>query len=146
MLDYKTSTLPYNSTSLESTWAGVRRLNRVPSETVLNIGWSLPDHWKPSGPSLVPTQPVPHKGGWTNAISKQPRRILCKEKHCIVDKAAVTSHNVYSCTGRLVLAETWPPNKSIYLPTYLLREPSTCHRVIFKSRHWIAVMVYIRFT
>ena len=49
-------------------WAGLRRLNQ---DTQRNCAqhWMepLPDHWKPSGPGLVPTQPVPHSARWTYA-------------------------------------------------------------------------------
>ena len=73
-----------------TTWVGSERLNSEPNSTLLGRHRNF--RYLNSGshlvPAIAPTQPVPHKGGWTNAISKPPRRILCKEKHSIVERGS----------------------------------------------------------
>ena len=102
-------------------WPGLRRLNRLPSETVLGRlqRWPLPDHWKPSGPGLVPTQPMPHSARWTYAVphfrdESSTRRNTGKTT---LNEVAVTSHNVNWPLGP---AETWPPKKITFTTLLLL--------------------------
>ena len=84
-----------------TTWVGSERLNSEPNSTLLrgSMMRSLPELWKSPGPGHRAYSTGATQGGWTNAIATLPRRILCKEKHCIVDKAAVTSHNVMGPDG-----------------------------------------------
>ena len=58
--------------------------------------WPLPDHWKSSGPGLVPTQPMPHSARWTYAAphfrdESSARRNTGKTT---LNEVAVMSHNV----------------------------------------------------
>ena len=78
-------------------WPGFRRLNRIPSETVLNIGWS---RYQTTGSHQVPASCLLNRCHTVRGGLTQP--LLCRDESSAwrntgkttLNEVAVTSHNV----------------------------------------------------